>query len=348
MNTQLKASLITRFFAFIIDLVVANLINVVLLTLGSMLNLQWLLSYSLSGTLIKIVIILVLINTLLESSKLQASIGKLVLNCKVQDENEKAIPLPKSLQRQIIGILSKSFFGIGYLYSFLSKDKHVLHDQITKSYVVIDKRKGHRWIGILTLILVLSIQFLMGSVMNSYNNDLRKKVKKIPKGTYQKYNQKNSSKNDAKGNVIVSLGKASNFITVTTELKNEFDSVIEGGALYVDFALKYSDDIYLLKPNTHRAFMHYYEILSSEEVWFPGEEKKFKLKLPRNSFYVYCENGKKDLPSTKYFAPEAVIFKLSMKVFNSNNLEEYKTIYSSDITTQWSETFLDKRLLNKN
>jgi len=74
--------------------------------------------------------------SLLESSHLQASLGKLVFGIKVVDQQGARLDFLSCLIRNISKFLSSLIFMLGYLMALLTKNKQALHDLIAGSYVV--------------------------------------------------------------------------------------------------------------------------------------------------------------------------------------------------------------------
>ena len=73
---------------------------------------------------------------LMESSKYQASIGKIVLGLKVTDVNGEKLDFTKALVRNLCKILSSMILLIGYLMAAFTEKKQALHDMIAGTLVV--------------------------------------------------------------------------------------------------------------------------------------------------------------------------------------------------------------------
>jgi uncharacterized RDD family membrane protein YckC len=80
--------------------------------------------------------ITVLYYTLLESSNLQASIGKLALGLVVVDESGQKLDFVKALVRNLCKIISWMIIGIGFIMAGFTDKKQGLHDIIAKTLVV--------------------------------------------------------------------------------------------------------------------------------------------------------------------------------------------------------------------
>jgi uncharacterized RDD family membrane protein YckC len=77
-----------------------------------------------------------LYNPLMESSKSQGSLGKLVFNFKVIDKNGERLGFGHALIRFIAKILSFALFFAGFIMIGLSDKKEGLHDMIAKTSVI--------------------------------------------------------------------------------------------------------------------------------------------------------------------------------------------------------------------
>jgi uncharacterized RDD family membrane protein YckC len=74
--------------------------------------------------------------TFMESSKYQASVGKIVLGLKVTDMNGGQLDFTKALVRNLCKILSSMILLIGYLMAAFTEKKQALHDMIASTLVV--------------------------------------------------------------------------------------------------------------------------------------------------------------------------------------------------------------------
>lgn len=82
----------------------------------------------------------VLYFVLLESSRLQGTIGKKALGIKVVDKFGERISFGKALTRYVSKFLSGIIFYIGYIMIGVTKEKQGLHDMIAKTYCVETER----------------------------------------------------------------------------------------------------------------------------------------------------------------------------------------------------------------
>jgi len=74
--------------------------------------------------------------SLLESSKLQGTIGKYLIGIKVVDYNNNRISFNIATLRYVSSVLSSMLFFIGYLIIFFTKRQQTLHDIISKTLVI--------------------------------------------------------------------------------------------------------------------------------------------------------------------------------------------------------------------
>lgn len=74
--------------------------------------------------------------TFMESSKMQATVGKIIMKIKVVNEKFEKLTFVNALGRSVSRLISGIIFGIGYLMVLFNKDKKALHDMIAKTYVV--------------------------------------------------------------------------------------------------------------------------------------------------------------------------------------------------------------------
>ena len=81
-------------------------------------------------------IIAILYWTLMESSKYQATVGKLALGLKVTDLDGNSLDFVKSLIRNICKIISQMIVFIGFIMAGFTEKKQGLHDIIAGTLVV--------------------------------------------------------------------------------------------------------------------------------------------------------------------------------------------------------------------
>ena len=80
--------------------------------------------------------LIVVYYSLMESSKYQATIGKLALGIKVTDVNQQPIDFSKALLRNLSKYLSAFILYIGYIMIIFDDRKQGLHDKIADTLVV--------------------------------------------------------------------------------------------------------------------------------------------------------------------------------------------------------------------
>lgn len=73
---------------------------------------------------------------LMESSKYQATLGKMALSMKVTDESGKRISFGRATGRHFAKFLSTIIILIGYLMIVWNKKKQGLHDKLAHTLVV--------------------------------------------------------------------------------------------------------------------------------------------------------------------------------------------------------------------
>jgi uncharacterized RDD family membrane protein YckC len=79
----------------------------------------------------------IVLGSIMDSTKIQGTIGKLNLQIKVSDLNGNRIPFHVALVRNLFKIFSSIFF-IGFISSAYDKKYQALHDKVAKT-LVIDK-----------------------------------------------------------------------------------------------------------------------------------------------------------------------------------------------------------------
>jgi uncharacterized RDD family membrane protein YckC len=82
------------------------------------------------------IVIQTLYYSLMESSNLQASVGKLALGLKVTDMNGAKVDFTKALVRNLCKIISSMILLIGYIMAGFTEKKQALHDMIASTLVV--------------------------------------------------------------------------------------------------------------------------------------------------------------------------------------------------------------------
>ncbi|HRG10711.1 MAG TPA: RDD family protein [Cyclobacteriaceae bacterium] len=78
----------------------------------------------------------ILCSTLMESSKLQATVGKLALGLKVTDLQGNKLDFVKALVRNLCKLISNFTLLIGYIMAGFTEKKQALHDMIASTLVL--------------------------------------------------------------------------------------------------------------------------------------------------------------------------------------------------------------------
>jgi len=73
-----------------------------------------------------------------ESSDMQATLGKKVMNLKVFDEAGNKLTAGKAIVRNFVKIISGNYFIIGFIVALFTKNKQALHDIVASTVVVED------------------------------------------------------------------------------------------------------------------------------------------------------------------------------------------------------------------
>ena len=80
--------------------------------------------------------VLIIYYSLMESSKYQGTLGKIIMGIRVTGLNQERITLGKAILRNLSKILSGLIFGIGYIMIIFDTRKQGLHDKIADTLVV--------------------------------------------------------------------------------------------------------------------------------------------------------------------------------------------------------------------
>lgn len=142
-----KASIFSRFLAFIIDMLFLNAIFLVV-SFGIDWSLSYLFqslgitdedfSYMVIGSIIYFVCVAIMFFYFAYFTHIYGkTLGKAVLGIKVVNKQGKNPEISEVLKREVLGkILSSLFLGIGYLWALFDKKNQALHDKIAKTYVI--------------------------------------------------------------------------------------------------------------------------------------------------------------------------------------------------------------------
>ena len=80
--------------------------------------------------------LIIIYYALMESSKYQATVGKIVMGIKVVNKQGQGLDFSKALLRNLSKILSAFILGIGYIMIIFDDRKQGLHDKIADTFVV--------------------------------------------------------------------------------------------------------------------------------------------------------------------------------------------------------------------
>ncbi len=119
------ASVWKRFFAFLIDAVVFVI-------------LFWVLAQLMDNASVSLVLLVIiwLYYALLESSPLQASVGKIIVGIKVVDRRGRRLTFWQATERIFSKLVTNVTFYFGFFIAAFDKKKRTLHDRISHSAVV--------------------------------------------------------------------------------------------------------------------------------------------------------------------------------------------------------------------
>lgn len=119
------ASVWKRFFAFLIDAAV-------------FIVLFWVLSQMMNNASVSLVLLVIiwLYYALLESSPLQASVGKIIVGIKVVDRRGRRLTFWQATERIFSKLITNVTFYFGFFIAAFDKKKRTLHDRISHSIVV--------------------------------------------------------------------------------------------------------------------------------------------------------------------------------------------------------------------
>jgi uncharacterized RDD family membrane protein YckC len=81
-------------------------------------------------------VLIIIYYALMESSKYQATLGKIVMGIKVVNKKGQGLDFSKALLRNLSKLLSAFILGIGYIMIIFDDCKQGLHDKIADTFVV--------------------------------------------------------------------------------------------------------------------------------------------------------------------------------------------------------------------
>ena len=91
---------------------------------------------AMGATIVLTFALIVLYYTIMETSKFQATVGKLAVGLKVTDGNGEKLDFTKALVRNLCKIISSMILFIGYIMAGFTEKKQGLHDIIAGTLVV--------------------------------------------------------------------------------------------------------------------------------------------------------------------------------------------------------------------
>jgi uncharacterized RDD family membrane protein YckC len=137
---QISVGALFRLTAFFFDFIALVMLSVILTTFMTILGLM---IPEAINTLINQVLVTslyLLYYPVLESSRLQASVGKFVVSIKVVDKKGEQLTFMKALGRFCATIMACILFFIGIIMIALT-DKRGMHDMMTDTYVVKNEKR---------------------------------------------------------------------------------------------------------------------------------------------------------------------------------------------------------------
>ena len=133
-----------RFFAYLIDIIILQVATSIVYFANTLRQMRVSfddIDLDLYGNIsvgenISIGLFALLYFSIMESSKLQATLGKMALGIKVVDLNGQRISFVNALGRYFGKILSGIIFLIGYIMAAFTKKKQALHDILAGTLVI--------------------------------------------------------------------------------------------------------------------------------------------------------------------------------------------------------------------
>ena len=116
-----------RFFAFLIDALVFAVLYWAL----------WQMMKSYATVSLVLLVIIWLYYALLESSPLQASVGKILMGIKVVDRRGRRLSFWQATERIVSKLVTNVTFYFGFFVAAWDKKKRTLHDRISHSAVIL-------------------------------------------------------------------------------------------------------------------------------------------------------------------------------------------------------------------
>ncbi len=131
-----QAFLVVPFLAIVGINFASNIANADTMSEGEMVGAIFSFIAALSGLIFLLYAILILYYSIMESSKYQATVGKMALGLKVTDMNGNKLDFGKAFVRNLCKLISSFIFYIGYIIAGFTERKQALHDLIAGTLVV--------------------------------------------------------------------------------------------------------------------------------------------------------------------------------------------------------------------
>lgn len=231
------------------------------------------------------------------SSKLQATPGKIVLGLLVTDKSGGKINFLRSLGRTAASIISSVILYIGYLFPLFTAKKQTLHD-IIASTVVVDVKKRTKLFVFLCFIGLIIISIVYGNLNKSPESAIRNQIKvdisRRPALTLSNA-QKEEIKlavaelhNIVKMNSIIEMRKylvssADNQLS-KTNMESSTDSYVKSTISEYSVILETVNEDTLMSPNIF--WMPFFDNITKEpiQVMLTDKSAEIKGKMIRLSF----------------------------------------------------------------
>ncbi|MBI4058180.1 RDD family protein [Candidatus Gottesmanbacteria bacterium] len=171
-----KAPVGLRIISGIIDALVLILAYVLVLYFLSVQND----TASILNGLVMVVFLVVLVvplalylSSLLLISKAGGTIGKLVTGTRIVGSNGELISLTRAFFRNHVGYFASNlFFGLGFIWIAIDKDRRGWHDMIADTFVVVKTQTGYLTGSITLLLFLFANIFFITTSFTNYQNHL--------------------------------------------------------------------------------------------------------------------------------------------------------------------------------
>lgn len=246
--------------------------------------------------LIVLLIIYFIYYVFFNSSKIQATPGKMILGLCVTDINGARISFLRSLGRAAASIISFAILYIGYLFPLFTEKKQTLHDIIASTVVVDVKRKSKLFV-FLCFIGILAVSITYGKITNPSKPIVSVKVT----GTL---NQPQKTLTDAqKEEIRLAVAELHNIVKMNsivemrkylvssvdsqlnkTDMESSADSYVEDTISRYSVILETVNENTIMSPNI--VWMPYFDNITEEpiQVVLADKSAEIKGKMLRLSF----------------------------------------------------------------